>query len=199
MEKETHNNFNSEKDAQSIILGIAPLSSDSLQKLLDIISIEEHPKGHILFEENKNDRNIYFINKGIVRVFYLHDITEVTLLFGIEGDFLISLKSYVENQPGYETIELLENCTLFKLEYEDLQKLYNEDIFIANWGRKIAEKELIKVEERLMSHQFRTASQRYTELIEKYPYLLKRVQLGQIASYLGVSQVTLSRIRAEIK
>lgn len=199
MQKDIHNNHNPGKDAESIILEIVPLPPYSLQKLLDIISIEEYPKGHILFHENKKDRDIYFIHKGISRVYYLHDITEVTLLFGIEGDSLISLKSYVEDKPGYETVELLEESALFRLRYEDLQTLYNEDISIANWGRKIAEKELIKTEERLMSRQFRTAIQRYTELIGKYPYLLQRVQLGYIASYLGVSQVTLSRIRAEIR
>lgn len=199
MGKETHKNFNSEKDAQTVFSAIAPLPPCSLDKLSDNILIEEFPKGHLLFEEGKKDRNIYFIRKGIVRVYHRHEITDVTLLFGIEGDFLISLKSYVEDKPGYETIELLENSTFFRLEYEDLQKLYDQDIHIANWGRKIAEKELIRTEERLISRQFRTASQRYKELIEKHPYLLRRVQLGHIASYLGVSQVTLSRIRAEIK
>ncbi|HCO66148.1 MAG TPA: Crp/Fnr family transcriptional regulator [Dysgonomonas sp.] len=190
---------NSGKDAESIILDIAALPPYSLQKILDIIYIENYPKGYILFHENKKDRDIYFIHHGIARVYYLHDITEVNLMFGIEGDSLISLKSYIEDKPGYETVELLEKSTLFRLKYQDLQQLYNEDIAIANWGRKIAEKELIKTEERLISRQFRTASQRYAELMEKSPYLLQRVQLGHIASYLGVSQVTLSRIRAEIR
>lgn len=199
MRKEINSPNNSGKDAESIILDIAALPPYSLQKILDIIYIENYPKGYILFHKNKKDRDIYFIHHGIARVYYLHDITEVNLMFGIEGDSLISLKSYIEDKPGYETVELLEKSTLFRLKYQDLQQLYNEDIAIANWGRKIAEKELIKTEERLISRQFRTASQRYAELIEKSPYLLQRVQLGHIASYLGVSQVTLSRIRAEIR
>jgi len=199
LRKKINSPNNSGKDAESIILDIAALPPYSLQKILDIIYIENYPKGYILFHENKKDRDIYFIHHGIARVYYLHDITEVNLMFGIEGDSLISLKSYIEDKPGYETVELLEKSTLFRLKYQDLQQLYNEDIAIANWGRKIAEKELIKTEERLISRQFRTASQRYAELMEKSPYLLQRVQLGHIASYLGVSQVTLSRIRAEIR
>jgi len=199
MERDSHIDENVRNEAVSIISSIHPLPATSLQKLLDIITVEDFPKGYQLFHMNKRDRDIYFIRKGIARVFYLHEITEVTLVFAIEGDSLISLKSYVEDKPGYETVELLEPGSLFRLKYTDLQKLYNEDIFISNWGRKIAEKEFIKTEERLMSRQFRTASQRYVELIEKYPYLLQRVQLGYIASYLGVSQVTLSRIRAEIR
>ncbi|MEG2100855.1 MAG: Crp/Fnr family transcriptional regulator, partial [Flavobacterium sp.] len=80
-----------------------------------------------------------------------------------------------------------------------LQKLFEIDIHIANWGRKFAEKELIKTEERLISHQFSNATERYLELLQNNPQLIQRVQLGYIASYLGISQVSLSRIRAEIK
>lgn len=183
----------------AILSFVAPLPSASLQKLLDITSLLEYPKGYLLFREGRRNRDVYFMADGLARVYYLCDATEVNLLFGIEGELLVSLKSYVENQPGYENIELLEPCELIKMEFTQLQYLYESDTAIANWGRKLAERALIETEERLMSRQFKTATQRYKELIEKYPYLLQRVQLGHIASYLGVSQVTLSRIRAEYR
>lgn len=182
-----------------ILSSVIPLPAVSLQKLLDITSVTEYPKGYFLFQEGKKNRDVYFMLDGIARVYYLCDTTEVNLLFGIEGELLISLKSYVENKPGYENIELLESCQLIKMKYTELHYLYESDITIANWGRKLAERALIEAEERLMFRQFKTASQRYKELIEKHPRLLQRVQLGHIASYLGVSQVTLSRIRAEIR
>ena len=185
--------------ATAILSSVAPLPAASLQKLQAVTAIEEYPKGLLLFREGQKNRDIYFVLNGIARVYYLYDTTEVNLLFGIEGELLTSLKSYVENKPGYENIELLEPCKLIKLEYPDLLHLYETDVFIANWGRKLAEKALIETEERLMFRQFKTATLRYKELIGKYPGLLQRVQLGQIASYLGVSQVTLSRIRAEIR
>lgn len=187
------------KKESNILSSVIPLPAISLQKLLDISVIAEYPKGHFLFREGKKNRDVYFMLDGIARVYYLCNATEVNLLFGIDGEFLISLKSYVENKPGYENIELLEPSKLLKIEYSDLQNLYETDITIANWGRKLAERALIETEERLMFRQFKTATQRYKELIEKQPCLLQRVQLGHIASYLGVSQVTLSRIRAEIK
>lgn len=109
------------------------------------------------------------------------------------------MKSYVEDQPGYETIELLEDCELYELKTENLKKMFNEDVHIANWGRKFAENELIKTEERLISKQFKNASERYLELMKDHPELIQRVQLGHIASYLGITQVSLSRIRAELK
>jgi len=156
------------------------------------------PKGHILLRANKIESNIYFIKKGLVRAFIERD-NEVTFWFGKEGETVISMKSYVEEQPGYETIELLEDCELYELKTENLRKLFNEDVHIANWGRKFAEKELIKTEERLISKQFKNASERYLELMKDHPELLQRVQLGHIASYLGITQVSLSRIRAELK
>lgn len=102
------------------------------------------------------------------------------------------------NEKGYEDIELLENCDLYELRASDLQQLFNKDIHIGNFGRRFAKKELVKTEERLISMQIRTASERYKELLKSSPDIVQRVQC-YIASYLGITQVSLSRIRAEIK
>ena len=158
-----------------------------------------YPKGHILLRADKIETDIYFIKKGIVRAYAQTPDNEITFWFGQEGDTVISMKSYVENQKGYEDVELLDNCDLYQLKIYDLQQLFGHDIHLANWGRKFAEQELVKTEERLISRQFRTASQRYNELLQKNPALIQRVQLGYIASYLGITQVSLSRIRAELK
>ncbi|HWK58516.1 MAG TPA: Crp/Fnr family transcriptional regulator [Parapedobacter sp.] len=172
---------------------------ESFVKLTDIIRVIDLPKGNLLFSAGKLERDIYFMVRGIARVYYHRGDHTTTLCFNSEGEVLISLKSYIENQPGYENIELLEPSRLLQLKTGDLDKLYTSDIHVANWGRRLAEQELIKTEERLMSKLFNTASERYRELMQKQPQLLQRVQLGYIASYLGISQVTLSRIRADIK
>lgn len=157
------------------------------------------PKGRILFETQKTGKSVYFIKKGIVRAYLFQYDNEVTFWFGKEGDTVISMRSYVENKPGYENIELLEDCILYHIKTRDLKKLFDEDIHIANWGRRFAEIELIKVEERLISRQFSMAADRYQALLENNPDLIKRVQLCHIASYLGITQVSLSRIRSEIR
>jgi len=156
-------------------------------------------KGYILCEAGKIERNIYLIQKGIVRAYAHTGDHEITFWFGKEGDPVVSMRSYVANQKGYEQIELLEDCHFYKIASQDLAELYARDIHLANWGRKFAELELIKTEEYLISRQFRTAAERYNELIIHNPELLKRVQLGHIASYLGISQVSLSRIRSKVK
>ena len=177
---------------------IYPLPQGSKTTLIEKITEISWPKNHILLKTDKVETKIYFIKSGIVRAYSIIDGDEITFWFGKEGETVISMRSYVENLKGYENIELLENCELYVIYISDLQKLYQEDLHIANWGRKFAEKELIKTEERLISRQFRTATERYAELLANNPDLLQRVQLGHIASYLGITQVSLSRIRAKI-
>lgn len=185
-------------DISTILDNIYKLPEQSRLALQNNVTEIAFPKGHILLKANKVESNIYLIKKGLVRAFVDRD-NEVTFWFGKEGETVLSMKSYVEEQPGYESIELLEDCELYELKTENLKKLFEQDVHIANWGRKFAEKELIKTEERLISKQFKNASERYLELMKDHPELLQRVQLGHIASYLGITQVSLSRIRAELK
>ncbi|MDH6303717.1 CRP-like cAMP-binding protein [Parabacteroides sp. PF5-5] len=182
-----------------IINNIYTLPEASLSRLKEHIVEVRYPKGHILMKANKVEHYLYLIKKGLVRAYTDSLANELTFWFGKEGDAIISMSSYVENQRGYEHIELLEDCELYEVDSRDLQQLYFEDIHIANWGRKFAEQELIKTEKRFISRQFRTASERYKELLINNPDLIQRVQLGHIASYLGITQVSLSRIRVDIK
>lgn len=175
------------------------LNEDSLSDFISLLEKAEYPKGHVLIKAERIERVVYFIEKGIARAYLEKEDREVTFWFGAESDILLSYNSFFLGQPGYENIELLEDSVLYKISNDALQNLYNTDLEIANWGRKLAESELIKTEERFISRQFKTATERYEAFINSYPEILQRVQLGHIASYLGISQVTLSRIRAEFR
>ncbi|MGO1671366.1 MAG: Crp/Fnr family transcriptional regulator [Sphingobacterium sp.] len=152
-------------------------------------------KGHILMEADRVEKSIYFIKKGIVRAFAPLADQEITFWFGEEGETILSMKSYVENKKGYENIELLEDCDLYELKIDKLNELYFEDIHIANWGRKLAQYELLKIESRMISSQLLSARERYDELIVSSPSIVQRVALKHIASYLGITPVSLSRVR----
>jgi CRP-like cAMP-binding protein len=186
-------------ELDQILDNIYLLPHASKQMLTDCAVETSHRKRHILLRADKIEQSIYFIKQGIVRAYAKTADNEITFWFGKEGDAVISMKSYVANQKGYEDVELLEDCELYELKTSALQKLFAADIHIANWGRKFAEQELVKTEERLISRQFRTAAERYQELMQYSPELIQRVQLGYIASYLGITQVSLSRIRAEVR
>lgn len=182
-----------------ILNRIYPLPQTSATSLISCITEITRPAGDIILKANKIESKIYFIKKGIARAFANTQDNEITFWFGKEGDTIISMKSYIENEKGYESMELLEDCELYELNANDLKNLFEEDIHIANWGRKFAEQELIKTEERLISRQFKTATERYLDLMKNNHDLLMRVQLGHIASYLGITQVSLSRIRSGIR
>ena len=177
---------------------IFKLPENSKSILKNLISEIEFPKDNIIIKAGKIEKTIYFIKKGIVRAFVPQENQDLTFWFGKEGDVVLPMKSYIDNHQNYENIQLLEDCILYQLKIDDLRKLFETDINIANWGRKLAEKELVKTEELFISRKFRTASQRYEELLTKQPEIIQRVQLVYIASYLGITQVSLSRIRSEI-
>ncbi|WP_373398301.1 Crp/Fnr family transcriptional regulator [Algoriphagus halophilus] len=174
------------------------LPESSKQKLKNNTKEVFYPKGHILLKADRVEEKLYFIKKGVVRAFAKTPDQEITFWFGKEGDTALSMKSFVGNQKGYEDIELLEDSELFQIDALNLQQLFKEDIHIANWGRKYAENELLKTEERLISRLLLNATERYLELINNDPTLIQRVQLRYIASYLGITQVSLSRIRASL-
>lgn len=186
-------------DINQIIDNIGILPEASKNTLKEIITEVTYPKGHILFRADKVETKVYFIKRGIVRAYTEMADNEITFWFGREGDTIVSMKSYVNGQKGYENIELLEECELYEVKKQALHELFSKDIHIANWGREFAEQELLKTEERFISRQLKTSTERYRELMNNNPDLLQRVQLGYIASFLGITQVSLSRIRAKFR
>jgi CRP-like cAMP-binding protein len=183
----------------ALIDSIHPISEPSKEILMQFFHERNLPKKHILFQADKIEEKIYILKKGIVRAYYDTEDKDITFWFGIEGDPILPMKAYVSNDRIYENIELLEDSLLFEIKIADLQKLYASNIEIANWGRRLAEKEMVQTEELFISRQFKTATDRYRDLMKHHPEILQRVPLKIIASYLGITQVSLSRIRAEIK
>jgi CRP-like cAMP-binding protein len=157
------------------------------------------PKGEILLKAGKVETYAYFIKEGIVRAYTDTVNRQVTFWFGREGDAVLSLRSYIAQQKGYEDMETLEDCALYKLDISLLRDAFDTDIHLANFGRRLMEHEFLKAEERLISMQFKTAQERYGELLLTSPDLLQRVPLGHLASYLGITQASLSRIRSNFR
>lgn len=188
-----------EMNFEQIIERIYPISKESKNALLSDVTEVVFPKGHRLLTAGKIESDIYFIRKGLVRAYSDINDSQVTFWFGREGDTVVSLKSYISGKPGYEHIELLENSVLYKLESSYIHSLFLVNVEIANFGKALIEQELLKTEERLISMQIKSAQQRYEELVETGSDLLQRVQLGYLASYLGITQVSLSRIRANFR
>lgn len=169
------------------------------EKLLPFTEEVCFPRGHVLFNRNSLERNLYIMRKGIARAYLEVDGKEVTIWFGLENDVIISAQGYVYGKRGYETMELLEDSTLYKIGLNDLMQLYRTDIDLANWGRRLMEREFVKTEQRLIYNLSLSATERYLLLLQDCPELFQRVQLQHVASFLGISPESLSRIRNGLK
>ena len=183
---------------EQLLDNIYPLPTSSKSKITSIVRERSLQKGHILLEADKLESKVYFLKRGIVRAFTTSDDGEVTFWFGEKGDTIMSMLNYVEQVKSYENIELITDCELFEISLKELNYHYQTDIHIANLGRKLAEKEMIKLEQRFISRQVLSAKERYIQLITNQPSLIQSVPLKFIASYLGITQASLSRVRKEI-
>lgn len=134
------------------------MPENSVAKLAGCLTEVTYPKGFHLLKAGKTETNIFFLEKGIARAYISVKEKDITFWIGQEGAAIVSLKSYVDHLPGYETVELMEDSVLHVLRREDLNKLFEEDIHIANWGRKFAESEFLRTEERLISGLFFSSS-----------------------------------------
>ena len=185
-------------DIKNIINNIYSLPEDSIQSLLTNVTKMIYPKGSHLIEAGVVESDIFFVAQGIVRAYIPMEGRNITFWIGTEGATVVSLKSYVNNEPGYETVECMENTIIYILKRSVLESLFLQDINIANWGRKFAEMEFLQTEERCIPLLFTTAAERYEELLKKQPHLFLRIPLECLASYLGITPVSLSRIRAKV-
>lgn len=157
----------------------------------------EFPKKHILCKKGNICNYLYFIEKGIARNFFDEEDREQTNDIVLEGEILVSFSSFVSRTPSNENIELLEDCILYAIHYDDLQKLYATFPIMERIGRMIAEHHYNSLANRTYRLKFSNSSERYENLFNNKIEIVKRAPIGIIASYLGMSIETLSRIRGK--
>lgn len=186
-------------DIKDIVDNISRLPLSSLNALTAAVTEIVYPKNFHLFHESKKGSKSYFIKEGLVRAYVCTKEKEATIWFGKEGDLVFPLQTLFAGLGEYASVELLEDCILYEMDLNRLQELYASDIHLANWGRKYAEYACIKAEKLFLTRYFKNSQERYQELLSEFPEIIQRVPLGLIASYLNMSQVNLSRIRALIK
>ncbi|HZH01903.1 MAG TPA: Crp/Fnr family transcriptional regulator [Flavisolibacter sp.] len=155
-------------------------------------------KNGFLVEAGKVCRHLYFLERGAVCGFYYLNGKRVTHWFAFENDFFTSFHSFITQQPAVENIQALEGSVMWAITKNDLTILLENFPEIERVLRLAYEKYYIRLEERFVNAQFKTAAERYEQLLQQTPHIAERVPLGYIASYLGVSQETLSRIRSRV-
>ena len=179
------------------IIDIYKMSDGALANLTSRLKPKEMAKKSVLIEPLSTDKNIYFIEKGVARAFVRINGKEVTSWIGKEGQLLYSTNSYYGKTKGYESerVQMLEDSLLYYIPIDELERLCMEDIEISNWLRTLYKKAYLEMEHRLINRFYMSAEERYKEFELENKDLFQRVNLGYIASYIGMSHVTLCALR----
>jgi len=177
---------------------IGTLSDQIKQAIIQNSRIVQYSKKQKLLSEGEKSDSIYFLIEGAVRVFYLNqEGVETNTWFLFENELVISVYSFFTSQPSFEYIETLEDCVFIALKKEKLDWLYRNFVEFNIIGRRLTELYYVRNEAQANSLRMLSAKERYRQLLNTQPQLLQRVSLGHIASYLGISAETLSRIRKQ--
>lgn len=177
--------------------GISLLSSESKSSFLQAWDEWSVPKDHFLVRENSVANHLFYIRKGIARIYYFKNGKEITEWLALDNEFFFSIISFFEQKPSNLIIQTVEPAVVMGIRYDRLMALCDQNHEIERWFRKAITGSLILSQYRMDSIQFETAQQRYEKLLTNYPSIVQRVPLSYIASFLGITQETLSRIRSQ--
>jgi CRP-like cAMP-binding protein len=175
------------------IIPVSAALHAALNKAAELVTVK---KGEVLVTPGCRCPGIYYIQHGLLRGYYLNDGKEITNWLATEGELATSLQAFITGANAQEGIEALEDCALTVLSRSALQELYATFPEMERMGRVLTENYYIRLENRVISLQFASAQHRFDQLMARNSSLFYRAPLGYIASYLGMTQETLSRIRA---
>ena len=176
------------------------LPEKSLLELLSHMEEVNFSKGEFVVKTGERNSNFYLLKKGIWRAYYLTDGTEISLWFVGAGEAAFSSWGYIDGEPSQINIESVNDSVAYCITKTELEKLFSNSIEMANFGRKIFEREILSVDSSSLAYGTPpTAKERYLTLMEENPELLQDVPLKYLASYLYITPQSLSRIRAGLK
>jgi len=179
------------------LLSILPVSDGALKALHGICTTQRIAKNEDLQPIGHTCKTIYFVDHGALRIYYFKEDIDITESFEFENSMVARAESLFSKSPSRKAIQALEPTHLVCIDANALETLYDDYHELERLFRLIFEKILVKTVQRLESLQFYNAEERYNNLITDHPNIVKRVALKHIASYLGITPVSLSRIRGK--
>lgn len=172
-----------------------PISSEAEKAIEQKTKRLIKKKNDHFLKEGQLLTSYFVLSKGILRAYIHRNEKEINVWFGEENQIFGAIMPMYANRPSPENIQFLEDVEVYAIAVDDLEKLYKLYPELNLIGRKIAEELCVILEDRITSLHTESAPERYQSLIKQQPNLLQRVNLGHIASFLRVTQETLSRIR----
>lgn len=173
------------------------ISEEQLHVIAEKFTLRKITKGTILLRAGEVCREFYFVNKGVVRTYYLSAKgSEKSRYFAFEGGVCTALGSFIWQQPSGEYMDVLEDAEVLSLNHVEFQRLLKGVEEWQHFYLRLLEFAYMHTSERVENFVTLTPKERYDLLAEKYPWYIKRLPSKMIASYLDVTQETLSRLKA---
>ena len=174
------------------------MNSEGRKQIENILVRQDFDKGELLLSEGQVSHNIILVGKGLIRQFYYKNGKDVTEHFSYEGCIIMCIESLLKQEPTRLMIEALEDGTAYLLNYNKLMLLAETSWEVNMFYRKILEFSLITSQVKADSWRFETARERYNNLLQAQPEVIKRAPLSHIASYLLMTPESLSRVRTAV-
>ena len=174
---------------------VHPMSDALEEHLRAILKIRSLRKNEFLLKAGHICSNVYFIEKGLFRCYHLRKGNDVCNWFMKEGDVMFAVKSFYTQSISQETIQALENCIVYYVSYWQLQHIYKRFIEFNVHRGILTEKYYLQSEERNFALREYKSKDRYRFFKNKHPELMPRLSSKDIASHIGVSQATMTRLR----
>ncbi|WP_228450749.1 Crp/Fnr family transcriptional regulator [Chryseolinea soli] len=174
------------------------LSEPDIQRFKSVLRYRKLRKRQYLLQAG--DVSLYenFVLKGCLRAYTVDpDGTEHIVMFAVEGWWVSDLYSFLAGTPATQNIDALEDTEVFSIEKNDLEKLYQQVPEFNRMFRILLQNAFVAQQQRIIGSISQTAEEQYTSFITKYPTLEQRIPQNQVASYLGLTPETLSRIRKQ--
>ncbi|MEB2779289.1 Crp/Fnr family transcriptional regulator [Algoriphagus sp. C2-6-M1] len=175
---------------------ISPLSDEAKNAIVNLCSTYHIKKNKDLQSIGQTCKTIYFVEKGTARIYYYKEDKDVTEYFAFKHDLIIRAESLFAGKPSHKAIQAINDTTFIAIPARQLFELFDKYHDVERMFRKVVERSYVDTINRLESLQFHPADERYTSLLQKSPAVVREIPLKHIASYLGITQVSLSRIRA---
>lgn len=178
---------------------ILPMSADKAEQISTYFISKQFHKNDFLLKEGKICTESYFIESGFLRSYVVDiDGNEVTTDFYGSNIFANDFLSFFKRIPSNENIQVLADCTTWMIDYEDLQVCFHTIPEFREFGRMMLINNYSRLKERMLGMIRLTAEQRYEKLVTSHTEIFQNAPLKNIASYLGITDTSLSRIRKEI-
>ncbi|PHN02573.1 Crp/Fnr family transcriptional regulator [Flavilitoribacter nigricans] len=194
-------NFEQIKErTRPLVNKVSPVSEGSLDLISDLILVEVYEKGDVFIDRGKKNNKEYFVYEGVCRSFLLSpEGEEVTISYFLEGSVLSPNKTRTANQISHLNFQALTRLTVASLNADKFEQLMINHMDIREFGNMVLQNELLAKVEKEIGLASLNAKERLILFREKYHFLENLISHADIASYLGITNISLSRLRRELR